>query len=94
MEELELFYLTNCPYCRFADKAIEELQEEDPAFRDICIRRIEETREPKLAAQRNYYYVPSFFLNGEKLYEAQPGQDMNEVKENVRRVFETVVSKK
>ena len=40
------------------------------------------------------YYVPSFFLNGEKLYEAQPGQDMNAVKENVRKVFETVVSKK
>lgn len=93
LKELELFYLTNCPYCRFADKAIEELQEENPAFREISIRRIEENQEPKLAAQRDYYYVPSFFLNSEKLYEAQPGQDMVVVKENVRRVFETVVSK-
>ncbi len=91
MKEIELFYLTNCPYCRNAEKAIGELLQEDPDFGKIAVRRIEESREPEAAAGYDYYYVPSFFYNGEKLYEAQPGQDYETIKANVRRVFSEVL---
>lgn len=92
MKEIELFYLENCPYCRNAHKAIEELLEENPAFRSIQIRRIEESREPEMTNGRDYYYVPTVFYNGKKLYEAKPGQDFAEIKTNLRRSFEEVLN--
>ena len=91
MKEIELFYLTNCPYCIHAKNAIEALKAEEPAFREIGIRWIEESKEPELTEGHDYYYVPSIFYKGTKLYEAKPGQDYETVKENVRRSFETVL---
>ena len=32
MKELEIFYLTSCPYCINARKAIDELTAENPAY--------------------------------------------------------------
>lgn len=85
MKELELFYLTGCPYCINAEKAIKELTQEDPEFAEVPIRRIEETLQPELTVGRDYYYVPTIFMGEKKLYEARPGQGYETIKENVRR---------
>ena len=50
MKEIELLYLTNCPYCKNARKAIDELQGEDPAFREIQIHWIDENQEQDKAS--------------------------------------------
>ena len=92
MKEIILFYLTNCPYCRNARKAIEELQNEEPAFRGIQIRWVEETQEPEMVKGRDYYYVPTIFCGEKKLYEARPGQDYETIKSNVRRAFEITLN--
>lgn len=92
MKQIELFYLTYCPYCINARKAVGELKDECPAYRPIRIRWIEETEEAELAASRDYYYVPTLFCGGEKLYEARPGHDYARIKENIRRAFETVLA--
>ena len=91
MKEIFLFHLANCPYCINARKAIEALKFENPAYRDIQIRWIEETQEPEMLKGRDYYYVPTIFYGDQKLYEAQPGQDYDTIKENVRRSFDTVL---
>ena len=70
MKEIELFYLTHCPYCVKARKAVEELMEEYPAFAGLNVKWIEESQEPVLADSRDYYCVPSLFFAGKKLYEA------------------------
>lgn len=88
MRSLELFYLTNCPYCINAEKAIAELSKENPLFGKVSIRRIEEEQEPEMIKGHDYYYVPSIFMDGKKLYEAQPGQDYDTIKVNVRRCLE------
>ena len=88
MKEILLFHLTNCPYCINARKAIEELQAEEPAFREIQIRWVEETQEPEMVKGRDYYYVPTIFFGEKKLYEARPGQDYQTIKSNVRSAFE------
>ena len=41
MKEIELFYLSHCPYCIKARKAVEELTAESPAFTGLNIRWIE-----------------------------------------------------
>ena len=92
MKEIELFYLTHCPYCIKARKAVEELTEEDPAFAGLNIRWIEESREPALAGSRDYYYVPSLFCEGKKLYEASPAEGFTEIKENIRAAFNAVLN--
>ena len=41
MKELEIFYLTGCPYCRHARMAVEELLAENPAYSELSLRWIE-----------------------------------------------------
>lgn len=91
MREIELFYLTNCPYCIKAKKAIDELLEENPAFAALPIRWIEESEEPELAESRDYYFVPTLFCEGDKLYEASPADGYGEIKENIRSAFAVVL---
>ena len=87
MKEIELFYLPNCPYCKNAQKAVDELQAENAAFRNIEILWIDESAEPDKAASRDYWYVPTIFYGEKKLYEAEPGQDYDTIKENVKSAF-------
>ena len=71
MKELTLFYLDDCGYCAKAKKALEELYKENPAYREIPITKIEESRNPEIADQYDYYAVPTFFDGKKKLFEAQ-----------------------
>ena len=89
---IKLFYLTHCPYCKNAFKAIEELKSEDPRYIDVRMETVEESERPDIAEKYDYYYVPTMFLNGQKLYEAHSGESFDECKENIRRVFEAELS--
>lgn len=91
MQEIELFYLTHCPYCINARKAIEELLEENPAFAKLQIKWIEESEEAELAESRDYYYVPTLYCGGKKLYEAKPAHGYAAIKENIRSAFASVL---
>ena len=91
MKQLEIFYLSRCPYCRNAMKAIEELKEEKPAYSELGIRWIEESEEPSLADSRDYYNVPAVFFNGEKLYEAKPFHDYETIKDAIRGAFDAAL---
>ena len=35
MKDLKIFYFPTCPYCKKAKQAVEELQEENPKYREI-----------------------------------------------------------
>ena len=92
MKEIELFYLASCPYCRNARRAIGELTEENPAYADIRIDWIEESEQPTLAEARDYYYVPTVFWNGEKLYEAHFTHSYADIKRNLQAAFDRVLA--
>ena len=92
MKQTELFYLTHCPYCINANKAIEELVRENPAYAQIAILRIEESKEPELAESRDYYYVPTLFYKGEKMYEAKPSHSYGIIKQSLREAFDRVLA--
>lgn len=68
MKEVKLFYLKNCPFCKRALAYIDELQTQD-AYRDIKIEMIEESEQAELADSFDYYYVPTFYIDGEKIHE-------------------------
>ena len=92
MKQVELFYLTHCPYCINARRAIEELTEENPSYKGIQVRWIEESEEVELANSRDYYYVPTVFFDGKKLYEAKPIHSYSMIKKHIRNAFDTVIA--
>ena len=73
MKKLTIFHLENCPYCHSARRALEALRAEDPAFAAVPVEWVEESRQPERTRGMDYYYVPSVFMDGQKLYEAHPG---------------------
>ncbi len=81
MKEITYFYLRNCPYCKMADKMMEELINENPKFAEIPINKIEERENPELADSYDYYYVPCFWIGKDKLHEGVP------TKEKIRDLF-------
>lgn len=87
-KKITYFYLPGCPYCANANKAIEELIQENPAYGNIEIERINEQDPPAGISGYQYYYVPSMFIDKEKIYEANPAQGYDDIKESVRAVFQ------
>ena len=68
MKRITLFYLENCPFCKKAQAAIDELKKQD-RYKDIEIEMIEESKQPEVADKYDYYYVPTFYIDGRKVHE-------------------------
>lgn len=88
---LTIFHMTGCPYCRKARQALDELREENPAYRGVSIEWIEENEQPEVADRYDYYSVPSIFRGTEKLYEARPTDPYEFIKENVKRALDAAL---
>jgi len=85
-EKLKLFILPNCPYCIEVLRFIEELKSENLKYKDIELSIINEKAESKLAAQYDYYYVPTFYYGNVKLHEGAG------TKEKIAKVFDRYLS--
>ena len=85
MKAVKMFYLTQCPYCRQAARALAELAAEDSAYGTVAIEKIEESQEPEIANQYDYYNVPTMYVEEEKIYEAHPGESYAECKTQVKK---------
>ena len=69
MKKVMLFHFAGCPYCRAAEGWIQELTASNPELASIQIERIDERLNPKLADQYDYWYVPTFYVDGVKVHE-------------------------
>ena len=85
MKKITMFYLERCPFCKRAFQYINELKTEHPELADIEIETIEESQHPEIADQYDYYYVPTFYIDGEKVHEA--GIYKNEMEEVLRKAI-------
>lgn len=86
MKKITLIKIEGCPYCAAAFKAIDEVKKNYPA---VELEIIDENTQPQLAGKfTDYYYVPSMYVDGKKIYEAQPGERYEECLANVKKVFE------
>ena len=92
MREIEIFYLTGCPYCDNARRAVAELMQEESAYRDLALRWIEENEEKALADSYDYYRVPSVFFEGDKLYECSPRHGYGAIKAHLRAAFDQALA--
>ena len=89
--KLTAFILPRCPYCLQMRELLEELRAERPELSSIEIEFIDEAAQPALADRHDYYRVPSFFLGGEKLYEASPLWTRAEAKRRLGAMFDEVL---
>ena len=92
MKTLTIFYLEACPYCVHARRALGELQAENPAYAGVPVKWIDERREAALAAKYDYYYVPSVYLDGRKLFEADPAMGYAEIKRGLFQALEAALA--
>ena len=64
MKPVKLFYLKNCPFCRKALRYIDEVKAAHPELAAVDIELIEESEQPAVADGYDYYYVPTFYVDG------------------------------
>ena len=93
MKKIILIKMQGCPYCAQAFAAIKELKAEYPEFANIEVDTIDKHENIDRAKEfaDKYYYVPSMFIDGKKIYEAQPGESYGECLINVKKVFRAAV---
>ena len=92
MKDVMMFYLESCGYCDKARRALAELREELPGVDLRSIQMVEESLEPDFAERYDYYAVPTFYVDGEKLFEAHIGISYEDIKREVRRVLEAALA--
>ncbi len=75
MKNLEIFYRKDCPYCKKAFRFIEALQDENDLYRTIKPKLVDEEIEVDYADMFDYYYVPTFYIDGKKVHEGAIGKE-------------------
>lgn len=69
MKDVLMFILSGCPHCRYALEAQQALLEARSEWREIPLRIVDESKERALADAHDYYYVPTWYVGGEKVFE-------------------------
>lgn len=82
MKPVIMFITSWCPYCKQAYSFMEELKKENPEYSKVDVKIVDEEKEPAFAKQYDYYYVPTYYVDGVKVHEGVPSMSI------VREVFE------
>lgn len=91
MRGIELFYIPGCPYCVKAKKALAELKEKDPDYQRVPVKWINEQEEVDYSNEHDYYYVPSVYFGGSKVFEAHPGDSYDKIKDAIKTALDRAV---
>lgn len=86
MKNVKLFYLKQCPFCKKAIRYIEELKAQYTELACVDIEMIEESEQADVADKLDYYYVPTFYVDGVKEHEG--GIYPEEVEKILRKALE------
>jgi len=82
MKPVLLFVMESCPYCKQALRWMEELRNEQAKYNRVAVTIIDENLQPDLAKKYDYYYVPTYYVDGIKVHEGAATKDI------VRSVFD------
>ncbi len=85
MKKITMFMFEACPHCKLARKCIEELKKDHPEYASIPFEMIDERKHPEVAEKYDYYYVPTFFVDGVKVHEGHAEKD------DVEKVFKAAL---
>lgn len=82
MKDVIMFVTSWCPHCKKATTLIDQLKDEKPEYKALEIVVIDEEKEKKYADSFDYYRVPTFYVDGQKVHEGVVSMD------TVRNVFD------
>lgn len=85
MKKITMFMFNECPHCQLALRCLAELKEQDK-YKDIEIKMVNEKEEPEYADQFDYYYVPTFYVEDEKVHEGHA--EMEDVQKVLDKALE------
>lgn len=85
MKKVLMMIQEGCPYCKKALKLMDELKEENSSYGQVEVEIVDENRYPLIAQDLSYWYVPTYFVDGEKLHEGVP------TREAIKKVLETAL---
>ena len=71
-KEVKMMILDTCPYCKQAFRMMDELKAKHPEYQNVEIEVIEEQKQPEKIQGYDYWYVPTFFVDGKKIMEGVP----------------------
>ncbi len=87
MKPVKMFILESCPYCKEALRWMQELKHENKNFAEVTVEIIDEGIQPDIAEKYDYYYVPTYYVDGVKVHEGIAS------KEIISRVLESAYEK-
>lgn len=88
MKKITMFHINECKYCDFARRAIAELKEDNPEYRNVEVEMINEDEHPEIIDNYDYWSVPSLFIGKEKIFEAALFMPYEAVRDGVRLAFD------
>ena len=75
MKEVKMFMFESCPHCRKAKEMIIEIFSRHPEYAAVPFTVIDEKKNPDIAKEYDYYYVPAFYTGGVKMMEGVPTKE-------------------
>ncbi len=75
MKAVLMMVMAGCPHCRRAREIMRELCARKAEYAKVDVREVDETLDPAFAETLDYYYVPTFFVGGEKVHEGVPTEE-------------------
>lgn len=82
MKQIKMFMFDSCPHCKLALKVMKELEAENPNYAKLDIVMINEQKQPEIADQYDYWYVPTYYVGDDKVHEGHAE------KSDVKKVFD------
>jgi len=76
MKKIRMFKAAWCPHCKNADTWLEELINENPQYKSIDIQKIDIDNEKEKLVDVDFYYVPTFYADSEKVFEGAPTKEI------------------
>lgn len=82
MKPVIMMIQETCPHCKRALAWMEELKTEHPEYSEVKVRIVDENQDPAFADSLDYWYVPTYFVDGQKVHEGAASR------EKVQAVYE------
>lgn len=92
MKKLTFIYLKGCPYCKKAMKAFDALLNANDEYKKVEIDAVEEGENPDRIASLDYYHVPTYYIGGDKLFEASPGDSYEVIEAATKKALEAALA--
>lgn len=78
MKPILMFMSKTCPHSQRAFKWMDDVKQEHPEYKDLDITMVDEREEPDRCAKYDYYFIPTYYVDGKKVHEGACSKEIVE----------------